>query len=79
MANYMEKLDALKDILQARISNQIYYNQNLLYNTNPELRQVYSQLRDDETRSIIKLQQKIQRLESPAGVISKIFPSKPKY
>lgn len=75
----MKKNDVLKDILQTRISNQAYYNENLIAQANPETRQVFTQLRDDETRSIIMLQKNIQRLESPPGIISKILPSKSKY
>lgn len=75
----MKKKDALKDVLQTRICNQVYYNENLLHQSNPEIRQIFSQLRDDETRGIIMLQKNIQRLESPPGIISKIIPSKSKY
>lgn len=75
----MKEVDILKDILQSRISNQVYYNENLINIRNPEVRQVYTQLRDDEMRAIVKLQQKIQRLEAPPGIISKIFPTKPSY
>jgi rubrerythrin len=75
----MKKIDAIKDILQNRISNEIIYNENLIKNTNPELRQVFSQLRDDEMRSIVKLQKNVERLETPTGAISKIFTSKSKY
>ncbi|MGE5415352.1 MAG: hypothetical protein ACM3UZ_01040 [Acidobacteriota bacterium] len=75
----MKEIDVIKDLLQNRISNQVFYNDNLINIRNPELRQVYTQLRDDEMRSIVKLQQKVQRLEAPTGIISKIFPSKKKF
>ncbi len=75
----MKKKDIFKDILQTRMSNQVYYNENLIIQSNPEIRQLFTQLRDDETRSIIMLQKNIQRLESPPGIISKILPSKSKY
>jgi hypothetical protein len=75
----MKDVDILKDILETRISNQILYNHNLLNVRNPDLRQVYTQLRDDETRAIVRLQQKIAGLEAPTGIISKIFPTKPTY
>ena len=72
----MKDIDVLKDIMQNRISNEISYNMNIIDYRNPEIRQLYIQLRDDEVRSIFKLQQKIQRLEAPSGIISKFFPSK---
>lgn len=75
----MKKNDVLKDILQNRISNQVYYNENVITVRNPEVRQIFTQLRDDEMRSIVRLQKKVQRLESPPGIITKILPSKPKY
>lgn len=75
----MKKNDVLRDILQTRISNQVYYNENVITVRNPEVRQIFTQLRDDEMRSIVRLQKKVQRLESPPGIITKILPSKPKY
>lgn len=75
----MKKNDVLRDILQTRISNQVYYNENVITVRNPEIRQIFTQLRDDEMRSIVRLQKKVQRLESPPGIITKILPSKPKY
>lgn len=72
----MKEVDMLKDILQYRISNQIFYNHNLIHIRNPEVRQLFSELRDDEMRAIEKLQQKIQRLENKPYIISKMFPIK---
>lgn len=69
----------LKDILQSRISNQTFYNESLIKIRNPEVKQVLTQLRDDEMRAVVKLQQKIDRLQNTSGIISKIFPTKPKY
>lgn len=75
----MDQVDILKDLLQHRISNQMYYNENLITIRNPEVRQVFTQLRDDEMRAIVKLQQKIERLQASPGIISKVFPAKPRY
>jgi len=75
----LELVYILKDILQSRISNQIFYNNKLITIRNPEVRQVLTQLRDDEMRAIVKLQQKIDRLQNTSGIISKIFPTKPRY
>ena len=75
----MKEVDILKDILQYRIANQTFYNENLINVRNPEVRQLFTAVRDDEMRAIVKLQQKIERLEANPGIIAKIFPTKPHY
>lgn len=75
----MEDIDILKDILQFRIINQLAYNENLVNVRNPEVRHTFTQLRDDEMRDIVKIQQKIERNKGSVGIISKIIPKKPKY
>lgn len=75
----MKEVDMLKDILEYKISNQLFYNDNLIHIVNPEVRQLFSQMRDDEMREIEKLQQKIKRLQAKPYVISKIFPTKSRY
>lgn len=72
----MKEIDILKDILQYRISNQIFYNNNLIYIRNPEVRQLFAEMRDDEMRAVEKLQQRIQKLENKPYIVSKIFPIK---
>ncbi|MCT4562843.1 MAG: PA2169 family four-helix-bundle protein [Maledivibacter sp.] len=75
----MKDVDILKDILEYRISNELFYNQNLIHIRNPRARQLFAQMRDDEMREIIRLQEKIERLQSKPYIISKIFPIKQKY
>jgi len=75
----VEEIDILKDILQSRISNQIFYNESMINIRNPEVRELFTDMRDDEMRSIEKLQQKVARLENAPKVVSRIFPSRPKY
>ena len=75
----MKEVDILDDILQFRISNQVFYNENLIDVRNPEIRQIFTQMRDDEMRAIVKLQQKIERLKTSPGIVAKIFPTKAKY
>jgi hypothetical protein len=75
----MKEIDVMRDILQDRISNEIFYNSNIIEFRNPEIKQLYTQMRDDEMRSIVKLQQKIERNEAPEGIISRIFPTKTKF
>lgn len=69
----MKEVDILKDILEYRVSNQLFYNENLINIRNPGVRQLYTQLRDDEMRAIVKLQQKIEKLEAKPYIVSKIF------
>lgn len=69
----MKEIDIIKDILENKISNQLFYNSNIIDIRNPEIRQLYTQMRDDEMRSIATLQQKIQRIEASKGTIYKIF------
>jgi len=69
----MEEVDILKDLLQYRISNQLFYNEYLVNIRNPEVRQVLTQLRDDEMSGVVELQQRIERLLANPGIIAKIF------
>jgi rubrerythrin len=71
----MKDIDIIKDILYYRISNQVFYNENIIDIRNPEARQLFTQMRDDEMRSVSKLQQKIERWESAPFVVSKMFPT----
>ncbi|MTI49627.1 hypothetical protein [Sporosalibacterium faouarense] len=75
----MKDEEILRDILDFKIHNQIYYNESIINVRNPEARQLFKSMRDDEMRHIIKLQQKIERLYSKTNIISKIFPTKAKY
>ena len=75
----MKEADMMKDILQFKMFSQANYNENLLDITNPEVRQLFTQLRDDETRAVVKLQQKISRMESKARVIARILPAKNRF
>ncbi len=72
--------DMLKDILDYKIYNQIIHNESIINIHNPEARQMFKQLRDDEMRDIVKLQQKINRMTySKSSVILKTLPAKPKH
>ena len=75
----MEDIEILKDILQYRIINQVSYNENLINVRNPEVRHTFTQLRDDEMRDIVRVQQKIERNKGYMGMIAKIIPKRPKY
>jgi len=72
----VKEADILKDLLEYKIASQITYNNFMIDLLNPEARQLFTQMRDDEMRAITKLQQKISRLESKARIISRILPAK---
>lgn len=75
----MKETDILKDVLDDRVTGQLTYNEHLIKVRNPEARQLFTQLRDDEMRAIVKLQQLIDRLEAKPGIVSRIFTTKQKY
>jgi hypothetical protein len=72
----MKEVDILKDLLEYKIASQITYNNYVIDLLNPEARQLFTQMRDDEMRAITKLQQKVTRLESKARIIARILPAK---
>jgi len=75
----MKDIDIYKDLLYFRISNEVYYNRNVIDVRNPEVRQLFTQFRDDEMRALVKLQQKIEKMETSTGIIAKIFPTSAKF
>ena len=75
----MKDIDIYKDLLYFRISNEVYYNRNIIDVRNPEVRQLFTQFRDDEMRALVKLQQKIEKMETSTGIIAKIFPTSAKF
>jgi len=72
----MRDVDILMDIFQDRMNNQRAYNEALLYNRNPEIRNTFTEARDDETRAIFLLQQKIEKQKNRPNIIERIFSSK---
>lgn len=72
--------EILNDILDYKITSQNLYNESIINIQNPEGRQLFKQLRDDETRDIVKLQQIMNRLTyDKPNIVTKIFPNRPKY
>ncbi|NLX76490.1 MAG: hypothetical protein GXZ01_03830 [Clostridiaceae bacterium] len=72
----MTELDILSDILEYRMMLQEWYNHALINVVNPEAKALFTRLRDDETRAVLNIQQKLLRKGSPAKVIHKIFPAR---
>lgn len=72
----MKELDIMKDFLQTTTSMQIYYNERAVNIRNPEARHLFIQMRDDKMREIIKLQQKISRLQTKPSILARMLPAK---
>ena len=75
----MKKIDIFEDLLLYKKVNQVEYNLSAIEIRNPEARQIFVQMRDEELRDITMLQQKIHRIKSPAGIIAKLLPTKKRY
>lgn len=58
----MNKHDKLHDILETEISMQMLYNKYMMKITNPEIRQLFSQFRDEHMQHITQIQQQAQQL-----------------
>lgn len=72
----MKEVDALKIVLNELIDMQRQYNEAMIYVRNPEVRNTFRILRDDEARCVERIQQKIYRMETAPWVIQKMFPFK---
>lgn len=60
----MDNLTKLNDILHFEMSNQMMYNKYLLEIQNPELRQMFTQMRDGKMQQVTQLQQEIKNIMS---------------
>jgi hypothetical protein len=75
----MKEVEIMKDLLQQKISSQVAYNERMIRIRNPEVRMLFSQMRDDEMRCIVELQQRITRMETVPKTIAKIFIANNRY
>lgn len=58
----MNQLDLLLDVLETEMADQMLYNQYMMQVTNPEVRQLFTQYRDEHMQSITQIQQQIKQL-----------------
>jgi len=58
----MNTLDKLQDALQDEMMLQSMYNKQMMDITNPEVRQLFTQMRDAKMQNITRLQQEIQHM-----------------
>ncbi len=75
----MNEKDMLQDLLEFRTTSQRFYNTCAIIIMNPEARQLFIGIRDDEMRAVTQLQQSLERMLAKPSIISKIFPTKHKY
>lgn len=59
----MEPLDIYKDLLHSEMAMQSFLNNEMLKMHNPDARQTFSRIRDDDTIHVILLQQIIETME----------------
>lgn len=60
----MINMNMLNDVLQTEMMNQMHYNKYMMDVQNPELRQMFMQMRDSKMQQITQLQQEIQKIMS---------------
>lgn len=58
----MNTLDQLQEVLSGEIGLQAMYNHHAVNIMTPDVRQLFTQMRDDKTQNITQLQQQIQQL-----------------
>lgn len=58
----MEVIDYLQDSLQNEMMLQSMYNKYMMEISNPEIRQLFTQLRDAKMKNISQLQQEIKNM-----------------
>lgn len=55
-------LNMMYDLLQTEIMNQCMYNRYMMDIQNPEIRQMFMQMRDSKMQQVTQLQQEIKNL-----------------
>jgi len=58
----LNTLDKLQDSLQGEMMLQSMYNKYMMDITNPEIRQLFTQMRDAKMQNVTQLQQEIQQM-----------------
>ncbi len=58
----MNNIDLLQDALQDEMMLQTMYNKHMIEITNPEARQLFTQLRDTKLQNLSQLQQEIKNM-----------------
>lgn len=69
----LDTLDLMQDVVKEMIKLQTFYNDHIIMITNPDIREMLTQFRDEEMKSISMLQQRIEAMESKSTEINKVF------
>lgn len=59
----MNVVDLLQDVLQEEKMLQAMYNKYMMEVSNPEIRQLFTQMRDTKMQNLSQLQQEIQKMK----------------
>lgn len=73
-----EPLDMLQDLVKYLINLQAFYNENIVNITNPYVRQLFTEMRDEVMRFISLVQMNIEGLESKPTNPNNILFNRPK-
>jgi len=63
----MKTVDLLQDVLENEKMLQAMYNKQMMEITNPEVRQLFTQLRDAKMQNISQLQQEVNTMLGQGG------------
>jgi ferritin-like metal-binding protein YciE len=66
-SDQMKNVSKLEDMLHMEMATQALYNKYMLEIENPELRQMFTQMRDGKVQQITKLQQEIKSMKTNQG------------
>lgn len=58
----MNTLDKLQDSLQGEMMMQSMYNKHMMDISNPEIRQLFTQMRDAKMQNVTMLQKEVQQM-----------------
>jgi len=58
----LNTLDKLQDALQGEMMMQSMYNKNMMDITNPEVRQLFTQMRETKMQNVTQLQTEIKQM-----------------
>lgn len=72
-----EPLDMLQDLVKYLINLQAFYNENIVNITNPYVRQLFTEMRDEAMRFISLVQINIEGMESKPTISNNIILNKP--
>lgn len=70
----MDALNYLYQVLEEKINNQAFYNEQSVKVTNPVARELFTRLRDEEMVHVEVIQKEILSIEAKPFPVNKIIP-----